>query len=369
MPALDMPFRAFWTSLLLVGLLLGLTLSLILSLGLSPAQAADPVVSVTPPEWNVPDGKFFTAANSFPVGLSPKGFTVTNQSGVPLWSEIQRMGGVTAIGYPISRRFQLGGFTCQTVQKGILQWHPETKTAMMVNVFDLLSELGKDDWLLSTRSVPKPLPKDFDQNKNWTQIVQARTALLDAYPAIKKRYTSVADPMTVFGLPTSQVTDMGNHYAVRLQRAVIQQWKVDVAWAKAGETTVANGGDVAKEAGLLPAKSDRPEDPPAGVWKVEAGKLKFDANCTWYGDKFQGRSMANGEVFDMNNPTIAASNMYPFGTKLKVTSKATGKSVQVTVKDTGLFQWPIATDLSYAAFAAIDDPKRGTVPVVIEVVP
>ncbi|MBM4419790.1 MAG: hypothetical protein FJ033_16015 [Chloroflexi bacterium] len=47
--------------------------------------------------------------------------------------------------------------------------------------------------------------------------------------------------------------DMGNHFAVRLQRAVIQLWKVDVPWAKAGETTVANGGDVAKEAGLVRA--------------------------------------------------------------------------------------------------------------------
>jgi hypothetical protein len=46
---------------------------------------------------------------------------------------------------------------------------------------------------------------------------------------------------------------MGNHYAVRLQRAVIQEWKQDVPWAKAGQATVANGGDIAKEAGLFPA--------------------------------------------------------------------------------------------------------------------
>ena len=60
-----------------------------------------------------------------------------------------------------------------------------------------------------------------------------------------------ADPMTFYGLPTSAVVDNGNHYAIRLQRAVIQQWKVDVPWAKAGEVTVANGGDVAKEAGMF----------------------------------------------------------------------------------------------------------------------
>ena len=52
---------------------------------------------------------------------------------------------------------------------------------------------------------------------------------------------------------------MGNHYAVRLQRAVIQEWKVDVPWAKAGEATVANGGDIMKEAGLFPADALAPE--------------------------------------------------------------------------------------------------------------
>src|SRR5207248_1098944 len=55
------------------------------------------------------------------------------------------------------------------------------------------------------------------------------------------------------------VEDMGSHYAVRLQRAVIQEWKVDVPWARAGETTVANGGDIMKEAGLVPSDALEPE--------------------------------------------------------------------------------------------------------------
>src|SRR5205823_3654359 len=63
-----------------------------------------------------------------------------------------------------------------------------------------------------------------------------------------------------YGLPTSQVTDMGNHYAIRLQRAVIQEWKQDVPWAKAGQATVANGGDIGKEAGLWPAAALPPSD-------------------------------------------------------------------------------------------------------------
>jgi hypothetical protein len=62
----------------------------------------------------------------------------------------------------------------------------------------------------------------------------------------------VSDPLTFFGLPTSEVEDMGNHYAIRLQRAVLQEWKENVPWARAGQVTVANGGDIAKELGHFP---------------------------------------------------------------------------------------------------------------------
>jgi hypothetical protein len=92
--------------------------------------------------------------------------------------------------------------------------------------------------------------------------VHTRTALLEANPALRARYHSVGDPLTVFGLPTSAITDQGNHYAIRLQRAVLQQWKEDVPWAKAGQVTVANGGDVAKEASLFPADTLQPQRSP-----------------------------------------------------------------------------------------------------------
>ena len=36
-------------------------------------------------------------------------------------------------------------------------------------------------------------------------------------------------------------------FVIRTQKAVFQQWKEDVPWAKAGEVTIANGVDVAKE--------------------------------------------------------------------------------------------------------------------------
>jgi len=62
----------------------------------------------------------------------------------------------------------------------------------------------------------------------------------------------VGDPIQSNGLPTSTVTDEGNHWAVRAQRVEFQLWKIDVPWAKAGVVTVALGGDTAKAAGILP---------------------------------------------------------------------------------------------------------------------
>src|SRR5439155_24920572 len=82
---------------------------------------------------------------------------------------------------------------------------------------------------------------------------KSHLAVMDGYPAIKAKYSSVVgDPVQANGLPMSDVTDMGNVLVLRAQRVVFQQWKVEVPWARAGEVTVALGGDIAKEAGILP---------------------------------------------------------------------------------------------------------------------
>jgi micrococcal nuclease len=57
---------------------------------------------------------------------------------------------------------------------------------------------------------------------------------------------------------------MGNHYAVRTQRAVFQEWKEAVPWAAAGQVTIANGGAIAKEmGGYIPEAALAAESGPA----------------------------------------------------------------------------------------------------------
>ena len=320
----------------------------------------------TPLDWAAPNGRFFTQANGFPPGSSPRGYYITDEAGVSLWSEFVRLGGVGALGYPASQRFVWDGFTSQVVQKGVLQWHPEMKRVLMVNVFDILHDRGHDNWLLNFRSTPGPLAPDFDKGFTWNEIIANRQALVEARPAIRAAYWAVQDPLTFYGLPTSRITEMSDSYVIRLQRAVIQEWKTDKPWAKAGQVTVGNGGDIAKEAGLFSFKTVYPQDPAAGTWTP--ANYRVTGLATWYGNEFHGRRMANGEVYDQNNPTTTASNMYPLGTRLKVTNKVTGAGVVVRVTDTGTFRYPIVVDLSKAAFALLAKPEVGRIQVQVEVV-
>lgn len=226
--------------------------SLIISLLWPTSVAAEPA------DFDVPGGHFYSQASGSDGSV---GYTVVDDAQARFWSEFKRLGGVAGVGYPVSHRFVWDGFIVQAMQKGVMQWRPEVGQAYFVNVFDQLSAAGKDDWLLNVRSTPNNVEATFDADKSWDQIVAARLALLEANPAIKAQYNSVANPMVIYGLPTSRVVDNGNHFVVRLQRAVIQQWKVDVPWAKAGQVTVANGGDVGKEAGLFPSEVTTPLPP------------------------------------------------------------------------------------------------------------
>jgi spore germination protein YaaH len=213
-------------------------------------------------DWDINNGHFFTQANGSPAGAQRTGFAISNDGGVRFWDEFRRLGGEQSLGYPASRRFQWNGFTVQVLQKGVMQWRPESNQVAFVNVLDELSLAGKDPWLWQVRSVPRKLPPDFDGQRQWEQVVRNRLALLDGYPAIKARYLESPIPMIQYGLPTSEAQDMGNHIAIRLQRAVLQQWKVNVPWAPTGMVTVANGGDLGKEADIFPKNSLIPEPPP-----------------------------------------------------------------------------------------------------------
>ena len=84
---------------------------------------------------------------------------------------------------------------------------------------------------------------------------------------------------------------------------------------------------------------------------AEAGPLQR-GKASWYGPGFHGRLTANGERFN-TNAYPAAHKTLPFGTKVKVTNKKTGKSVVVRINDRGPFVHGRVIDLSKASARAI----------------
>lgn len=90
--------------------------------------------------------------------------------------------------------------------------------------------------------------------------------------------------------------------------------------------------------------------------------------ASYYGAELHGRTTASGVPFDMNALT-AAHRTLPFGTKVKVTLLATGKSVVVIINDRGPFTKGRIIDLSQAAAKAIGLYSRGVGKVRIEVLP
>jgi hypothetical protein len=216
-------------------------------------------ISLAAPDWPMPNGWFFTQTNGRPQLSSATGFAVTNANGLPFWNEFQRLGGVDALGYPLSVRFTWRGFTVQVFQKIVFQGAERGSEVSVLNVMDDLSAAGKNEFLRGERSIPLPLGSELDAGRAAADVPTARLALLADDPAIEQAYRGVFDAVRRFGLPTSRVTDMGDYLvAIRCQRAVLQRWKKDVPWAKAGEVTIANVGQIAIEAGLFPPQGLQP---------------------------------------------------------------------------------------------------------------
>ncbi|MGP1665771.1 MAG: septal ring lytic transglycosylase RlpA family protein [Rhodanobacter sp.] len=89
--------------------------------------------------------------------------------------------------------------------------------------------------------------------------------------------------------------------------------------------------------------------------------------ASYYADKYENRKTANGELYKHNLKT-AAHKKLPFGTKVKVTNVANGKSVVVKINDRGPFVKGRIIDLSKSAFSSIGKTSLGAIKVKIEVV-
>lgn len=83
-----------------------------------------------------------------------------------------------------------------------------------------------------------------------------------------------------------------------------------------------------------------------------------EAHASYYHDRFTGRRTASGAFFNNKELTCAHPKL-PFGTKLRITSIKTGKSVNVIVTDRGPFVKGRHIDLSKKAFMLIAPDRYG----------
>lgn len=200
-------------------------------------------------DYAVPGGHVYTqAAGDAPPGA---GYLVSDADGIPFWTRFQELGGPHVVGYPVSQRFEWLGFTVQVMQKLVFQWHPATSEVMFINIFDELHRAGLDDEL-ARLLVPRHQTFPEEQGLSWNEVIGRRWGFMDASPPIRDAYFGPDDPLRWFGLPTSEIVHYDGMSAIRAQRAVIQLWHIDTPWARAGEVTIANGGDLAKQLGLFP---------------------------------------------------------------------------------------------------------------------
>ncbi|QNF18285.1 septal ring lytic transglycosylase RlpA family protein [Aeromonas jandaei] len=113
---------------------------------------------------------------------------------------------------------------------------------------------------------------------------------------------------------------------------------------------------------LLAACSSRYDESHGGSWRgySETGYASY------YADRYHGKKTASGEIY-RNNLNSAAHMELPFGSMVRVTNLANGKSVVVKVNDRGAFKSGRIIDLSKSAFGSIANIREGVIKVKVEV--
>ena len=83
--------------------------------------------------------------------------------------------------------------------------------------------------------------------------------------------------------------------------------------------------------------------------------------ASWYGESFEGRTMANGELFDPKQIETAAHKSLPFGTIVLVKNVEKNRELTVVIKDRGPFVSGRAFDLSKAGAEYLGYLKQGVI--------
>jgi rare lipoprotein A len=119
-------------------------------------------------------------------------------------------------------------------------------------------------------------------------------------------------------------------------------------------------GAASGPSGLEAAKVTQPPVIETGRHKTRKTHTKAYqvGTASWYGEQFQGKQTASGELFDMRDFTAAHPRL-PLGTFVKVTNLRNGKAVVVRINDRGPVVDGRIIDLSYNAARALGFKELG----------
>ena len=138
-----------------------------------------------------------------------------------------------------------------------------------------------------------------------------------------------------------------------------------------GGTMSAVPGHLTMAPQSTPAFMPVPEQKPRAVAeqpsKEHASKPYQVGQASWYGDLFQGKATASGEVFDKYQFT-AAHRELPLGTFVRVTNLRNHRSVVVKVNDRGPVNPDRVIDLSYSAARSLNMHNYGLQKVRIDII-
>jgi peptidoglycan lytic transglycosylase len=104
----------------------------------------------------------------------------------------------------------------------------------------------------------------------------------------------------------------------------------------------------------------------AAAFAAEHKAHQFSGVAAYYDQHYTGRT-ASGVRYDPNRLT-AAHRTLPFGTRVRVTDRKTGRSVEVVITDRGPFNKGRVIDLSLAAAKELRMINRGLARVTASVV-
>jgi hypothetical protein len=221
---------------------------------------AQTLVPNTLPDWDVPEGHFYTQTAPR-VGTTDVGYVVSNSGGATLWQAFRTLGGPGQLGYPISGRWESGGETYQATQSALLQWAPGANEAQVYPVYQVFAEEGMDNWL-EAQGIPPTAPElaadphlPDDVRHGWLTNPSLRDAYWSHYQLHGPR---------LFGRPMSEPVRMGPYVTQRFERAVLQLWLDRVpGQPEPGSLVMVQTGDLLRRAAMIPDDALAPQPAPA----------------------------------------------------------------------------------------------------------